>query len=290
MEKSPEIQMELLEISPLVAGISRKGDLYDLPDGYFDNLSAILEQKIRTETIEMLPGFLDGPNKRPDFPIPGNYFEEFPGKLMNLIKARLALSAEDEIAGLSPLISGIGRKTPYMAPEGYFNSLSENLIGGIHESVGKDREILPAFLNDLKTSNLFQVPRGYFNHFPEAVLARINQKSGQAKIIAMGMRRSFLRYAAAAVIAGALLVGGSLFFHPSVSKAVDSNNPALAAVSDQEILNYLENQNVPLTDMNQVANVDINENDAKDLLGDVSDEELQQYLNEHVSPRDLKDN
>jgi hypothetical protein len=293
MERSPEIWNELMEISPLLAGIPPLDGIYSLPEGYFAKLAENLLSAIQSGQADSLPSFLDQLDKKPYFPIPGNYFESFPEKLMSLIKMNQALSAGEELELLSPLLSRIDKKTPFTVPAGYFNGLLDRLAAGMdsESTLTEGSEIESALISNLKNTNLYEVPRGYFNTLPQIILNKVKLGSRQAKILTLGKSRTFLKYAAAAVIAGGLLIGGSLFFNrPAVPAASETSTPVLATVSDQEILNYLEAQNVPLSDMNSLAALDINENDGKDLLSDVSDEELQQYLNVHVSPKDLKDN
>jgi hypothetical protein len=296
MKQSPEIWNELLEISPLVAGILPSDGLYSLPEGYFANLAENLLIRVQTGHSEMLPSFLDQHDKISHFPIPGNYFESFPEKLMSLIRKNQAVSPGEELAGLSPLLRQIGKKTPFNVPIGYFNGLSDQVTAGLNangiSSSEEGSEIESLLINSLDKGNMYSTPPGYFDELPQLILNKVKEKPRQAKVLTLGRSRTFLKYAAAAIIAGGLLIGGAVFFeHPSVKPLVaDAANPPLGTVSDQEILTYLEAQNVPLNDMNSLAAVDVSDNDAKDLLGDVSDAELQQYLNEHVSPKDLKDN
>jgi hypothetical protein len=294
MKRSPEIWNELMEISPLVAGIPLKEDLYSLPEGYFDKLAAHFLDLSRDFQSETVAVFLAEIKKNPYFPIPGNYFESFPDKLMSLIKSIQAPSVGEELGGLSPLLNQIDRKTPFSVPEGYFDGLSAHVAARLSSvsEIQEDSEMSSLVINSLEKNNVYEVPQGYFEALPQVILNKAKQRSGRSKVITLGKSRSIFKYAAAAVLAGAILIGGALFVdHHSITKAVaDSANPGLATVSDQEILSYLEAQNVPLSDINSLAAVDLNESDAKDLLSDVSDEELQQYLNEHISPKDLKSN
>jgi hypothetical protein len=63
-------------------------------------------------------------------------------------------------------------------------------------------------------------------------------------------------------------------------------------VSDQEILNYLDDQNSILAEPvpNNTATLDMNDSDIKTLLGDVPDGELQQYMEEHGRANDIATN
>lgn len=288
MKMSPEIWNELMGISPLVAGILRPDDLYRLPEGYFDKLADDLLSLVQAEQTQIHPSFLGQLDKNPLFPIPGNYFEDFPGKMLSLVQVNRPVSVQEELGAFSPLLGQIGKNPPFSVPDGYFEELSGGLAAS---SFAREESAVDSpLMANLKEIDLYEVPQGYFNELPQLILNKVKQGSGQAKVVSLGKSRIFFKYAAAAIVAGALLIGGSFFFNHSNKAVADAANPVLATVSDQEILNYMESLNVPLSDMNSLAAVDVTENDGNDLLSDVSDEELQQYLNEHVSPKELKDN
>jgi len=117
-------------------------------------------------------------------------------------------------------------------------------------------------LNDLKTVQPFDVPENYFADLPGNILKKVKQQPG-AKIISMPKRFSILRYAAAAVITGALAVGvykysnqpsvnsidpvASAALDPSIEKGkvMDDKkfNETLNSLSSDEILNYLQRNN-----------------------------------------------
>ncbi len=98
-----------------------------------------------------------------------------------------------------------------------------------------------------------------------------------------------MKYSAAAVTAGLILTMGWLGFHrPAFAPAgndVATNLVAsnLSKVSDQEILNYLDNQNIQLaeTAANSTATLEFNDADVKNILGNVPDAELDQYLEDN---------
>jgi hypothetical protein len=292
MKPNPEIWNELLEISPLVANIPRQDDLFSLPAGYFDQLAGDLLTQVLARQADTRPFFLNELDKNSNLPIPGNYFENLPARILALVKGSAGISAKEEIQGLSPVLDQIDRKNPFSLPAEYFNSLSEQLMAGLlnNQTLTASELSEPVLSENFSHENPYKTPEGYFESLPELLLIRVNQNNRGAKVIALARKRTFLKYAAAAVIAGALLIGGSLFFNHPVTPGAEAANPALTAISDQEILNYMEAQNVPLSDMNSLATVDLTENDGKDLLSDVSDEELQQYLNDHVTSKDQKDN
>ncbi len=280
MESRIDILNELRDISPLLAGISRENDLYEVPSGYFNELADRVILRIRAEQPEAA-NLVGQTGKQIPYSLPGNYFETFAEKMMARIHAGEADSAAKELEILSPVLSRIDKKIPFTVPAGYFIDFADKIM-----------ERRSPWMTSLKDKQLYEVPQGYFEELPEKIMQRIKEPKQQAKVIPFRRSRTWLKYAVAAAVAGAIVTGGILVFNPSGSKPSNETvNSALAKVSDEEILNYLDSHNVPLTDsLNVTASLDPSENEAKDLLGDVSDAELQLYLDGQVSPKDLMNN
>jgi hypothetical protein len=80
--------------------------------------------------------------------------------------------------------------------------------------------------------------------------------------------------------------------HVGTVDLASSMSQGLHKVSDQEILNYLDDQNSILAEPvpNNTATLDMNDSDIKTLLGDVPDGELQQYMEEHGRANDIATN
>jgi len=125
-------------------------------------------------------------------------------------------------------------------------------------------------------------------------------------------QRSFWKYSAAAVVAGLIFTIGWLRLqapgkthHPAQVADVTSN---LVKISDQDLQNFLDNQNDQESDynsrddnsaddnsataepMNSTATLDITDSDVKSLLGDVPDGELKSYMEEHGGASDIATN
>ncbi len=287
MTRNSEILNELMSISPLVAGIPPHADLYRVPSGYFDGLpTAITSQVLLTADPTTL---LQNIDKKPVFTVPSGYFEGFAARMLQLVKAGEASSPEEELKTLSPLLSSIAKKSPFTLPADYFNDLSENVIAGVAalQVVNDELENLGPLMNDLKNKNVYTVPDGYFDQLPGRVLNNVKGQTKQrATVISMGKGRKWMRYAAAAVVAGILITVGSVLLNkPAVTS--DPLTTSLAKLSDQEILNYIDNHNTAFADsLNTVATADISINDASDLLSDVSDDELEQYADNNGVAKD----
>ncbi|HEY6901556.1 MAG TPA: hypothetical protein VI233_12970, partial [Puia sp.] len=245
------------------------------------------------------------------FSVPEGYFEGFAQGLMDKIKAGVAQpggeggrtkveSASEELARLSPLLSGMSRQTPYQVPQGFFEELSS----------------LHPILEELRDKPLYTVPEGYFAGLAEDVRKRLGLaeagparmaeaepvQQAPAKVITLGRsfrQRSLWKYSAAAVVAGLMITIGWLRLNsPSKGSHPATGDVAgnLVKVSDQDLRSYLEDhnddndQNPVAEPMNSTATLDINDSDVKSLLGDVPDGELKQYMEEHGGASDIATN
>ncbi|HEY4063264.1 MAG TPA: hypothetical protein VGM30_15265 [Puia sp.] len=277
MQPKNEISEELRSLSVMVDEISRQMP-YGLPEGYFDDFAMRVVDRITG--IEGMKG-VGSP-----FQVPEGYFDGFAGGVLARIKAgnaaMLRSEAAEELALLSPLLSGMERKAPYQAPEGYFGELAPILAGLQHKS-------------------LYKVPEGYFDGLAGKIAARVTEvpaiaRHTPARVVSFG-RRGWWKYSAAAVVAGLILTIGWLRLHTGNGRNAVPTDVAhsLYAVSDQEIQNYLDNHNVtPLAEPDSIVNsnaaLNVDENDVKSLLGDVPDGELKQYLEEHGGEKDVATN
>ena len=106
----------------------------------------------------------------------------------------------------------------FSVPDGYFESFAEGIAKKLDlqladsESAEEELRRLSSILPVLK-KNVFSVPDGYFESFAEDVVERV--KPQPAKIITMKKGNSWWKYAAAAVITGAIAVFSLQIFNSS---------------------------------------------------------------------------
>jgi hypothetical protein len=301
MENSEDIWSELREISPLLANPALRAEAYQAPEGYFDGFAGSLRARMPDisptaapqGTEAELPPVLAGLDRQAGPGVPEGYFEDFPVRMLGLARARELDSVAGELDRISPLLGLMNKEIPFTVPEGYFAELSDSLMGSqgvsaIEQELEKGSDLLAG----LRNAETYQPPEKYFEELPGLLLGRARETKSPARVVPLHRRKpNWLRYGVAASLAGIVLTGSLLWFNPPASRNSSGAPVAnLSAVSDQEIQNYLDSENVPLGDVNTLAMGDPNENEGKDLLGDVSDEELQQYLNEYVSPKDQANN
>ncbi|HEV3411416.1 MAG TPA: hypothetical protein VG101_03015 [Puia sp.] len=279
-------------LSELVSGIGRQTP-YGVPAGYFDQLPAFVMGRIGST-----------------FRAPEGYFDGFAASVLARIKAgatasiptgesmipAMGESVEEELARLSIVISGISRKLPYTIPEGYFDGQSPLL------TVARD-------------FSTYQVPVGYFAGLPESILEKVAEQVTVGKVIPMDpvaanrrkdmpreggkvLKGNWWKYSSVASIAACLLL---IFSWPQPNTGISERDitHSLANLSDQEIQTYLDDQHAILSVSADnstaavdpgTATLDLNEGDVKSLLGEVSDSDLQQYMEEHGKADDLATN
>lgn len=298
MPAKNEILEELRSLSTVLPIASRETPYTGVPDGYFRDLPELILNRVRVPE-QGLPSLPRGAGASLPFQVPDGYFEGLAGSILDRIKAGQGAKvyvgesaaagrseAAEELALLSPLLSGISRKTPYQAPEGYFDELSPILAG-------------------LREQPVYEVPEGYFEELAGQIVSRVQPtpvgvqhtladvQHRPAKVVTMGRSRTWWKYSAAAVVAAFVLSLGWLRLHKAPSGA---GTPDIASnlnkVSDQEIESYLDNHSVPLAETisNSTATLDIDDSDIKSLLGDVPDAELRQYLEDQAGAKDIVTN
>lgn len=241
MESSNNILKELQELSPVLASSYPQPVPYKVPDDYFGQLST---------------------------------------NILNAINATGTDNAADELQALSPLLGSISKKAPYHLPEDYFNTLSENTLAET-KALAFVQEELDEFspvLHNLKHAPLYEVPAGYFDQLPDAILKKVNEQQ-PAKVIKMGSRSNLRRYIAAAAVVLVMLTGGWWFLQQPGTSEKPPVAEGIKQLADDELIHFLDDQSLAAESAgNSVVYTEFDNNDMHDLLADVSDEELQQYV------------
>jgi hypothetical protein len=153
-----------------------------------------------------------------------------------------------ELSSVSPLLAGMDRKNPFSIPEGYFDSLTINVLKSINKESYKENLAVPQgyfnnlsniILDNIKASeitasqelrtlspmlysvqneNVFEVPDGYFNNLSKNILGKVVDRS-QAKVISLQQRKSVWQYAVAAVATGIIAVSSLMMFNKAGQSA-----------------------------------------------------------------------
>lgn len=169
MTRNTTILNELKELNSKLAN-EPVSNVYIVPDGYFDALAPNVISRIKTMHVEndleiQLPSVFENISKEMPYNVPDGYFEKLQANILEVIYSNNSHeTAGEELASLSPLLSGLKKEMPYAIPQGYFESLS------------------------------------------------LKENKQKAKVVSLTHRKVF-RYAAAAVVAGIIVLAGLLVFN-----------------------------------------------------------------------------
>jgi hypothetical protein len=220
-----------------------------------------------------------------DYRVPPGYFEGIAGQVMQRVRAFDAATPGEELDHLSPLLNGISRTPPYSIPDGYFEQLK--IVNGEVESGQEELEMLSPLLSGLKKNTPYSVPEGYFDTLR---VKMEKEEKPVAKMITMGARKMY-RYAAAAVVIGFVAIASVLFFNRSNNtgdKPADSYawvEKNMTKVSTEDIDHFVE-----LVDEKQQPAVAMAAQDEiKNLMKNVPDKDIQDFLNDTQTDDPLSD-
>ena len=102
-------------------------------------------------------------------------------------------------------------------------------------------------LDDLPKQNIFKVPENYFNDLPMRIQAQTSGKSKVVPLISWSKKRTWGSIAACTAI-------GILGYFTLMPKQDSLGNEALAGVQNQEIVNYLIQENLNQGDFAEQIN------------------------------------
>ena len=217
------------------------------------------------------------------YTVPVGYFDGLIGQVLNRIRAIEAVNAPDELGHLSPLLNNISRQMPYTVPAGYFDELSENQLQAIQgssdqQTAKKELETLSPLLSGLKKEMPYHIPRGYFDRLGEKAI------QPETKVISI-LSRQWVRYAAAAVVTGLIVLAGFMVAGnkensrgQSLATFEKRLNKEIRKMSDKELDDFIQYTDAGLTGEEKVSGNSPAE--IKDLLKDVPESELKKFLEE----------
>ena len=220
------------------------------------------------------------------YAVPVGYFEGLAAQVLNRIKAMEAKNAtEDPIAiglsYLSPSLSNISKQMPYAVPAGYFEEFAENVMQLVRErndyqTAKEELETLSPLLSGLNKTMPYSVPQGYFESLGE-------KRNKPAAIVVSITHRRWFRYAAAAVVTGVIVLAGFIYFNSR--KPVDPVEQPYAwvkksikKVDKADIDAFVKLANEEFINQSVVANSPVKPEEIKELMKDVSDQEIQDFL------------
>lgn len=231
------------------------------------------------------------------YTVPEGYFDRLIVELMNRIKASEAKNPTEELSYLSPMLQDISKQMPYSVPTDYFEGLEEKLMQSIRDSsdyrdAKEELEAISPLLSGFKKKMPYSAPEGYFENLQQQVVTKTS-KASEAKIISINTRR-WIRYAAAAIVTGAIVLGGILYFAKpndpvkSFAKFEKKLDKEIKTTSDKELAEFAQqftDAGLSIQDKVQINSKE----EVKDVLKDLSDKELKEFIKETADP-DISNN
>jgi hypothetical protein len=226
-----------------------------------------------SDELRELNSSLPANANEPVFTVPEGYFDHFAASVLAKIKDTQADAVNEELSTLSPLLAAIPKKMPYSTPENYFNELATGLPSLMAE------EVLPSVLDEHHRQMPYETPAGYFESLPQVMLARVAKPT--AKVIRMRPQR-WMRVAAAAMVAGIIAISGFFYFNGANSVDPQQNPDEWVANKLKGVSNDVLEDFIQTTDVSpngtQTASGTAKSAEVRTMLGDVSDGELENFL------------
>lgn len=209
------------------------------------------------------------------FAVPDGYFDNLAASILTKIKGGETEAVTNELQSVSPLLAKLPRKTPFTAPEGYFNNNINTL------SFLSPKDELPASLTGIGKQMPYAVPPHYFEELPQQIMANVTKP--KAKVVMFG-QTTWMRYAAAAIVFG-IIVLGSVFYFKGNQQTIDPNKQPeewvakkLQNVSNKDLEEFINTMDVS-AQKSEVAKTK-HTKEVKQLMKDVPTSELDAFLNQ----------
>jgi hypothetical protein len=216
------------------------------------------------------------------YSVPPGYLEGFSEQMLAFIKTNESLI----------WLSSLPKEMPFTVPDGYFNELDEEILEIIrrHPDYQNSREELESvspLLSSISKRPVYSVPKGYFENFKPGA-----EKKKETRIVSIASRK-WLRYAAAAIIAGVILMAGVIAFNNNNKGSADKT----LAKFEKEVkkINDVKSTDTLIDFMDAGLNEkelassqrSIKTDDVQRLLKDISIDELKDFNEESKDIEDV---
>lgn len=243
-----------------------------------------MAQKDIIQELNDLGSSLVNANLQNIYAIPEGYFEGFAAKVLSRIKAGDEITAD---------ISFLPKENPYRVPVGYFDGLEEKIMDAIrnhadHQNSQEELETLSPLLSSLNKKPVYSVPEDYFANFEVAIG---NQKS-KAKVIGITGRK-WIRYAAAAVVTGIIVLAGFMIYNnnhkDAAGRTIAKFEKDVKKIEDvKQTQNLIDIMDAGLNEKELASvNKTIKTDDVQQLLQDVSVDELNDFNEQSKAIEDV---
>lgn len=221
------------------------------------------------------------------YTVPGGFFENFATTVLTRVKAENDINHGEELNLLSPFLNNISKEIPYNTPTGYFDKLEEKLMNGVREHADyqdSEEELhhISPLLSSISKKTPYSAPEGYFEKFAKDFTPS-DTSSKPAKVVPLTYRK-WPRYLAAAVLVGAIATT-SIFVlirrkGPNISNSYAWVKKSMNKISTDDINNFIRSTDGELPQKGTIASAPASSADINDLLKDVSNKEIKNFLDE----------
>jgi hypothetical protein len=216
------------------------------------------------------------------YSVPTGYFEGFSEQMLGVIKANASLA----------WLPSLPKEMPFQVPAGYFDELDEKIMEIIrshpdYRTSREEIESISPLLSNISKRPVYSVPKGFFENFQPGV-----EEGKETKAVSITGRR-WLRYAAAAVIAGIILMVGVMTsdnrHKDSAGKTLAKFEKEVKKINDvKSTENLIDFMDAGLNEKELAStNRSIKTDDIQILLKDVSIDELKDFSEESKDIEDV---
>jgi hypothetical protein len=231
------------------------------------------------------------------YQVPVGYFDGLAGEVLKRIRASEAQTAAEELSYLSPLLNSISRQMPYTVPAGFFNGLSEGVVSTMNEenkSAAEELNELSPLLSGLKKQTPYAVPAGYFESLENKSV--LKKTKPVAKVVSFSGQKWF-RYAAAAAVLACVVTAGFVLFgnkgsidpRTQPTEWVIKNTKKINPEAINNFVELTEGDSRDIAAVNDVRSQVKDRAEISELIKDIPDEEIQDFLDDTRSDENIND-
>jgi hypothetical protein len=207
----------------------------------------------------------------------------------------------NELKEISPTLARLDVLLPYRVPAGYFDNLAELILLRIRAeeagSAKEELELISPFLSGLNKKMPFSTPEGYFENLVPDIRKKEKEEQKGGRVVSFSPARRVFRLAAAAVTIGVVVLAAWFL----INKPVETNNQYalnsdsavqkdlkkdVSGLSEKEIANFIDGSSAIFNLETSGTGAEINDEDVKLMLADVSDQELERYLEQENTQKE----
>lgn len=229
--------------------------------------------KIVDELKVISPLLIELKDKNP-YKVSSSYLTMFAKNVLNKIR-----SHEEVFLKFS-------KENPYSVPKDYFEVLQATIVQKIKQKELKSEifneiETISPLLNTISKKPVYSVPDGYLHNLKLHTTSGVKKKKNVFSII---QKTSFIRYMAAAVVTGMVVVSTFLLIDTKddrIQTETAKTTPGVKQLSEEEILEFLTTTAPAENIVTVINSLDVSDNNIKTSLSTISDKEIQQFLREN---------